>query len=152
MSENKRAVELTFRHKLQDGTVMDFEVMDEVAELFKCKALETRTSESWKDAEGKPLHFYFIPTLQEDMRYQDLLTRFNLRDDYGSALISRGGRFNIAFLRTEERKGTISVPDTIGRAELQEVALSVSNFLKLYFEERASSFTIRASVSLESIA
>lgn len=126
-------------------TVLKFSVHPEIERVFANESEETRESNNWKD-----LKFYSTPELHGDENYNRLLRQFQLFDDYGSKIIRANGgynEFNIAWIRTVGGHGEIVIPNTITEAELAGRVRGVTQFLKVYFQEKFKSFSLKGVVT-----
>ena len=121
--KEKRKIKIEIYRKDGD-TYLQFEFDLKLENFFAKKKHEIRESTNWPE-----LKFYFIPDILENKNYQQLLSAYNLFDDYGSAL-TRNSTFNIAFLRTVGGKGKILINHDMPFATCSEGIRNIVRFVK----------------------
>jgi hypothetical protein len=127
-----------------DGvTRFTFEVDKKIENMYALMPNEKKTSSKWAG-----LEFYYIPTIVENLGYQNKLADYNLFDDYGSTFY-RGGKMNIAWIRTVGGKGDIVLTDPVSLAELSQLIKRTMDFLKEYFTEYYKDFEIKGELNIE---
>jgi hypothetical protein len=129
--------------RINGETYLTFEVSPEIEKLWQGDDVEIRESDSWQG-----LKFYYNEMLREDYTYRHLLQNFNLRDDYGSKIIS-DGEFNIAFIRTVGGHGKIKIANTFSYATISEGVRNTIQFLKQYFAEYLKNFKVKGTLNIE---
>lgn len=130
--------------RTQGNTVLKFSIPQVIRDLWAARNLESATSASWSG-----LEFWKLPTEARTPQYNDLLAQFNLRDDFGSALIDADGRFNVAFLRCKSAEGEIPCPTDMSFSVLSENVRTLARFVRQYVEQNVSDFRITGSVLIE---
>lgn len=136
--------------RVRGNTFFVFEIDKDLEEIFKNRADEIRTSQSWLKPNGDGLKFYSIPQMTTSYNYKNLLARYGLVDDYGTGLYSgAGNRFNMAFIRTVGGKGKIKVNDDIPFATVSLGVKQIVSFLKEYYSEFLRDYKVRGKVDFE---
>ncbi len=131
-------------------TFFTFEIDKELENLFKEKADEIKTSQSWLDKDGDGLKFYSIPSMTTSPSYKNLLYRFRLVDDFGTtSLYNASGYFNIGFVRTVGGKGSISITEDIPFATVSSGVKDMVAFLKEYYTEYLREYKVKGLVNFE---
>lgn len=129
--------------RIDGATYLKFEISPEIEKLWQTDGVEIRESQSW---EG--LKFYYNEELHNDYNYRNMLSRYCLRDDYGSRIIS-DNEFNIAFIRTQGGQGRIKIPNTYSFATLNEGIRNTITFLRQYFSEYMKNFKVKGTLNIE---
>ena len=126
-------------------TYFTFEVPKKLTDIFAEKSEEIKTSENWPNHQ-----FYFMPEVLESSAYKDLLSEYNLFDNYGSKIINEeNGKFNVAFLRTVGGKGKIQLNQDLPFAKVADQVRNITRFLKAYYEEFLTDYKVSGSVTIE---
>lgn len=145
----KTKIKLEIERK-RGETFFIFEIDEDIEKLFKKRAKEIRTSQSWLESNGKGLKFYSIPEMTTSYSYKNLLARYELTDDYGTGIYNGiGNRFNIAFIRTVGGKGKIKVGSDIPFATVSYGVKQMVSFLKEYYSEFFRDYKVRGKVDFE---
>jgi hypothetical protein len=140
-TETKKQISISIERS-KGQTYLSFEFAPEIEELWKIHEPQIKESEAW---EG--LKFYFIPDITDSYEYKCLLSKYQLRDDYGHALFT-DELFNIAFIRTVGGKGRIKIKNTTSHAELATNIENTRQFLKEYFQNYLQDFKINCNITI----
>ncbi len=124
-----------------NGKYFSFEINPSIEEYFKIQTNKTKESKDWGD-----LNFYDLLDLTNDEFYQNLLSEYNLFDDFGG-LLFKDGKFNVAFIKTVGGKGRIEINDDISLDIISEGINNINHFLTKYYQDFIQDYKIKEAIN-----